>query len=410
MESGMHRLSLHTVNHFRKVIARPMHLGVASACLCCLFTVFQSCLPIQAYRHITPDQKDIYRFKHEEVPHASRCFEFQKDTTGRSFYVSNWSHEKTLSSLPLSEFLHQHKAIHFIILKNDTILYEYTAPKTKEYVPIQSFSLAKSFVSATIGIAIEQGHIGSVNDLVKTYIPELNYHEYFNTLTINHLLNQKSGLRMEVDVISHANYGKIENILSMFHFDAKPGEHLEYINYNSSLLGLIVERTTSKDFHTYFSEQIWSKIGTCDSTLWGYDYRSGHTRAMSSFAGSARDYAKFGLLYLNKGRWGNEQVIDSNWVIASTQATNALGDRVGYNNNWFIGESQVGDYMSRGMYRQQIYINPKEKTVMVCFLKFYDKNRSMNWWQMFRQLSEQAQQPKTTPSFDEQSTANNDLF
>jgi hypothetical protein len=350
-----------------------------------------SCLPIQAYRHIVPDQKDLHRFKHEEVPHAQQCYEFKKSTIDYNFSVHNWSNDKALCAAPLNTFLKEHKAIHFIVLQNDTILHEYCDPKQKEYVPSPSFSLAKNFVSACVGKALEQGYIGSVNDLVKSYIPELNYHPYFNELTINHLLNQKSGLRFEVDVISHANYGKIENIIPMLHFDARPGEHLEYININSTLLGIILERTTSKDVHTYFSENIWTKIGTCDSSVWAYDYRSKHTRAMSSFGGSARDYAKFGLLYLNKGKWANEQLLDSNWVIKSTSATNALGDEVGYNNSWFIGDEQVGDYMGLGMYRQQIYINPKNKMVIVCLLHFYEENLSIRWWQLFRQLVTQAE-------------------
>jgi len=373
-------------------------------CLFSLLLLFSSCLPIQSYRHITPDQKDVHRFTNAEVAHASNCFEFKEDTAHLSFQVSNWSNEEALCALPLNDFLKQHHAIHFIVLRNDTIVYEYKNPTFKDDALIPSFSLAKSLVSATLGVAIQQGKIRSINDLVKSYIPELNYHEYFNTLTINHLLNQKSGLRMEVDVITHANYGKIEKILPMLHFDAKPGEHLEYININSTLMGIILERATGQDLHQYFADHIWTKIGTCDSTVWGYDRRSNHTRAMSSFGASARDYAKFGLLYLNKGQWGEEQVVDSNWVKASTQPVNALGDELGYNNNWFIGESQVGDYMIRGMYRQQIYINPKERTVMVCFLKFYEPNRNMNWWAIFRQLSHQANQ--TNMPFEENTVLN----
>ncbi|MCB6575038.1 hypothetical protein LI165_13500, partial [Phascolarctobacterium faecium] len=76
-------------------------------------------------------------------------------------------------------------------------------------------------VSASLGIAIKEQRIRSTNDLVKEYIPELNYHENFNFLTINHLLNQKSGLTSRVDNISDANYGKVEKVLKELHFKAK---------------------------------------------------------------------------------------------------------------------------------------------------------------------------------------------
>jgi CubicO group peptidase (beta-lactamase class C family) len=352
--------------------------------------LLNSCLPYQAFLYIIPDHKDIRRFKHEEVKHAEDCYSFMERTSNKSIVVSNWNYASPLHKSSLEDFLKEHEANQFLVIKNDSIVFEYIDHKITEYTPAPTYSVSKSFVSAIFGVALQEGYISSINDLVKTYLPELNYHKNFDYLTINHLLNQSSGLKMEVDNISDAYYGKIEKVLTGLHFTSKPGEKLEYINENTTLLGIIIERTTGKNLHDYFSEKIWSKIGTCDSAVWGYDYKTKHTRAFCCFGTSTRDYAKFGKLYLNKGNWNNQQLIDSNWVISSTSRVNSLGENVGYNNFWYIGDKDVGDYMALGMYRQQIYINPKNKVIIVCLLKFNGNNLPLRWWQLLRQVAEQA--------------------
>jgi len=355
-----------------------------------VFLCFTSCLPFHAFVHIVPDQKDIKRFKHATVKHADTCYEFTKAAKNKSIYVTNWTHKLPLSRLPLEQFLKQQQCYHFLVIKNDSIVFEYNNKKIKGYQPSPTFSIAKSFLSASIGIAITQGYIGSINDLVKDYLPELNYHKNFDILTINHLLNQESGINENVNHLSHTNYGKIEKILPKIEFKDCPGKTLEYVNTNYTLLGLLIERATKQDLYKYFSDNIWSKIGTCDSTVWGYDYRTHHTRAFSCFGGSTRDYAKFGRLYLNKGMWEGKQIIDSNWVAASTSQVNSLGASVGYNNSWFIGEKEVGDYMALGMYRQQIYINPKSNVIIVSIFKFDYRNLPLRWWELLRQITEQS--------------------
>ncbi len=366
-------------NGFAKKIALALLLSLS----------LPSCLPYQAFLYMIPDEKDIHRFKHEEVQHATTCYAFKERTEKKPIYLLNWTHKVPLIKTRLETFLKAQKASHFLVIKNDTVVFDYTDPSIDTYEPYPTFSIAKSFVSAALGVAIKEGYISASTDLAKKYLPELNYHKNFDELTINHLLNQSSGLRSEIDGITNAYYGKIEKVLKALHFNYIPGEQLEYVNINTILVGIILERATGRKLHQYFSEKIWTKIGTCDSTVWAYDHKTEHTRSFCCFGGSPRDYAKFGQLYLNKGMWGTEQVMDSNWINRSTAVTNALGENVGYNNNWFIGDKQVGDYMAVGMFRQQIYINPKEKVVIVCLMKFNNKNLPLRWWQLLRQIADQ---------------------
>jgi hypothetical protein len=354
-------------------------------CLC-----FSSCLPFNAFVYIVPDQKDIKRFKHAVVKHADTCFEFSRVHKNKPIIVSNWTYKLPLSQLPLENFLEQQQCCHFMVIKKDSIVFEYNDKKLSTYQPSPTFSIAKTFVSACLGKAIEEGYVSSINDLVKDYIPELNYHKNFDVLTINQLLNQQSGIKENVNHLSHTNYGKIEKVLPKIEFGSAPGEKLDYVNTNYTLLGILIERATKKDLYQYFSERIWSKIGTCDSSVWGYDYQTHHTRAFSFFGGSTRDYAKFGKLYMQKGMWNGKQIIDSNWVKSTTACINPLGANVHYNSGWYIGEKEIGDYMALGMYRQQIYINPASDVVIICILKFDYRNLPLRWWELLRQITEQA--------------------
>jgi CubicO group peptidase (beta-lactamase class C family) len=341
--------------------------------------------------YAVPDQKDIKRFKHAVVKHADTCFEFSKADKNKSIYVSNWTYKLPLSQLPLEKFLEQQQCYHFLVIKDDSIVFEYNNKKLKGYhQPYPIFSITKSIVSASLGVAIKQGYIKSTNDLVKEYLPELNHDKNFDLLTLNHLLNHESGIDETVNNLARTNYGRIEKILPHITFTSKPGEKVEYVNTNYTLLGLVIERATKKDLYQFFSENIWTKIGTCDSTVWGYDFQTHHTRAFSFLGGSARDLAKFGRLYLNKGMWNGKEIIDSNWVNTSISSVNSLGKNIGYNNSFYIGEKELGDYMALGMYRQQVYMNPKSNVIIVSIFKFDYRNLPLRWWELLRQITEQS--------------------
>ena len=354
-----------------------------------IFTVITSC-SYKSLIYQIPDEKDITRFKHEEVGNSDFCWNFTESIKNKNWTISNWTTKEILCRDNLSDVLTQLKAKHFLVIKNDTIVFEYLGNKMNNKLPRPIFSMAKTFISAALGKAIEEEYIDSTSQLVSYYLPELNYHENFNSLTIDHLLNQTSGLKLDVKNISDAYYSKVTNVLKNLHFKAIPGSHFEYININSVLLSLIVERATKQDLHKYFSDHIWSQIGTCDPTVWGYDYKTQHTRGFCCVGVSARDLGKFGKLYLNLGKWLGNQILDSAWVQKSTSSMDVFGNVDGYNNNWFIGDSSIGDFLTLGMHKQLLYVNPKEKVIIVSFMNSNKSTSHVLWWELMRQISNQA--------------------
>ncbi|HWZ21516.1 MAG TPA: hypothetical protein VNW06_02615, partial [Cytophagaceae bacterium] len=96
-----------------------------------------------------PDEKDMRRFKHEVVKHAEVCYNFNERSANKKINVTNWSYEEPLMRLPLEKFLEKQKAKHFLVIKNDSVVFEYTDKKITSYEPSPSFSVAKTFVSAS---------------------------------------------------------------------------------------------------------------------------------------------------------------------------------------------------------------------------------------------------------------------
>ena len=85
-----------------------------------------------------------------------------------------------------------------IIIRNDTIIYEKSSGTYTPTTNATIFSVSKSITSLLCGIAVDEGYIKSIDDPVTDYLPELkSKHPYWQELTIRHLLNMQSGLKME---------------------------------------------------------------------------------------------------------------------------------------------------------------------------------------------------------------------
>ena len=119
-------------------------------------------------------------------------------------------------------------------------------------------------------------------------------------------------------------------------------------------------------------EKIWNKVGMEHDAYYMVD-DTGMEVALGGLNASVRDYAKFGLLYLNKGRWNGEQVVPERWVESSYKADaahllpgeNALSSNSwGYGYQWWIPGSPNTDYLAAGIYNQYIYIDPITNVVI----------------------------------------------
>ncbi len=203
----------------------------------------------------------------------------------------------------------------FLVFKGNTLMYEEYWDKHDATTVSNSFSVAKTVVAMLIGIAIEDGYIKNLDEPVANYLPEFKDKGRAG-ITIRHLLAMASGLdwsESSKDPLSdnaESYYGTdLKRLVMNQKRITEPGKTFIYQSGNSQLLGMIIEKATGKDLTAYAEEKIWKKIGAEHDSYWSLDRENGDEKAFCCLYAVARDYGRIGQLFLNKGRYNEEQVI-----------------------------------------------------------------------------------------------------
>ncbi len=273
------------------------------------------------------------------------------------------------------ELLEKTKTVAFLVIRNDSLLYERYLNGYKRSTPVASFSIAKSFTSMLVGIAVSEGAINSVQDPVTKYVPELQ-HAGFDRVTIEHLLNMHSGIKSSESYfnpfggVAKLYYGRnLKKYMKHLKLEGEPGGGFSYKSVNTQLLGLIVERATHKLLADYMQEKIWQSIGAEYDAGWSIDSRKHQeTKAFCCFNACATDFAKMGRLYLKNGNWNGKQLVPESWV---KESLSTVGDKNGgiYSYQWWHNKSD--DFFAQGHLGQYIYVYPKKNIIIVRLGKKY---------------------------------------
>ncbi|MFC5745553.1 serine hydrolase domain-containing protein [Actinomadura rugatobispora] len=229
----------------------------------------------------------------------------------------------------------------------------------------QSWSMAKSFTSAAVGIALDEGAIGSIDDAVTEYLPDLAGSGY-DGVSIRDLLRMSSGIAWEeaLDVPPVHVAASLGSPLPAMARQRKrgwePGSRFEYTSMNSFVLAWLVGRATGVPYHRYVERKLWRPGGMASSVHLGND-SNGNSMGYCCYYATDRDFARFGLLYLRGGRANGRQVVPEAWVKESTRPSAPFNE--GYGLHWWLGED--GDFMATGLAGQHIYVSPEHKVVIV---------------------------------------------
>ena len=353
-----------------------------------------SCLPFRAILLGAPDVKDMKRIHSEKLSASSSAFEFIKEPSesAADLKINDWTKDIPFF-LPLKDFVKTHEIRSFLIIQDDTIRMEYYAEEMSPEDLHPSYSIAKSFTSALVGIAIDEGLIGSEQDLLIDYLPELKLvAPEFEKLKIVHLLNHTSGIKYSLLLDAIIYYGNDSyKAFQRIKFEKPPGTYQHYINVNVHLLSAILVKVTKMPLHQYLQAKIWEPLGMESDGLWLSGKKDSLAKAFCCLGATARDYAKFGRLYLNEGNWEGRQIISPEWYQKSITRDTSEGSSFNYNYCWHIGLKAYGDFMAIGLYKQHIYIHPTKKLIIVTLSNRDDKllAERVNWWYIFRQIADQ---------------------
>ena len=208
-------------------------------------------------------------------------------------------------------------------------------------------SVTKSYTSALVGIALEQGYLSSVEQKMMDFFPELADQitdPRKEQITIRHMLQMRAGYPWEESTseLFEMLYGGFRpSLLVEVPLVRAPGTQFEYSNLTSHLLGIIVARATDTDLRSFAQEHLFTPLDA-EMGDWIQDWE-GYYNGHADLHFSARDMARFGSLYLNDGEYRGNQVISAGWVRDSLQRysekINATG---GFPANWGLSLKDIG--------------------------------------------------------------------
>lgn len=307
--------------------------------VCIALTLFSSCAIFYKY----PSINDFKQFPYTTIHHGDSAYHFKQCSNNDigQLLVRGQGRDRDTVDLPLDTYLQSTKTAAFVVIRNDSLLFEKYYNGYNRNQILNVFSISKSVTSLLVGLAIEDGYIKSVNDPITKYIPELLAgDEKFQRLTIEDLLNMRSGLKFSETYASRFSkmaklyYGKNQlGQIKKMKFAHEPGSFHEYQSVSTALLGIAVEKSTGKELGKYLEEKIWIPLGMEHDATWSLDdekHRS--AKAYQGLNLTAIDLAKIGQLYLNKGKWNGKQIINSDWIHKST--TPNINNE-GYQYQWY---------------------------------------------------------------------------
>jgi CubicO group peptidase (beta-lactamase class C family) len=349
------------------------------------------------YRLLRLNVADVYDYAHFDnrvIQASENTFNFIRNVN--ETYVESLFQDILAKSgfSGLNKWAEKSQTTALIMIRRDTILYENYFNGFSRDSYFHSQSMAKSFISLLIGFALEDGFIHSVDDPLTKYVPELLVRDSrFGMITIKNLLMMQSGLKYNEAYLPwigihapwhdeavgyyHGNVRKL--LLKKVEIAGEPGQQFQYCNYNTSYLGLIIERATGKTVSEYLEEKLWSQMMEYNALFSIDSKRSGFEYMPSRLIVRAIDYARFGHLFLHDGSWNGRQIISKEWVRQSTREDSTfnrdlypawMGEgcrRTYYTYQWWghTNCDSTYQFFASGNLGQNIYILPDEEIILV---------------------------------------------
>ena len=270
-----------------------------------------------------------------------------------------------------------------IIVRYGKIALEYYKSGYNETTVFPMNSASKSITSAIVGIAIEQGCF-ALDDRIVRFFPGLSSkaNTDYAKITVRHLLTNTSGL-VSTDSALWGLWLASDNWID-FLFDRpmqhKPGSVFDYSTGNTHILSVIIAQTTGKSLNDYGHQVLFAPLGL--NSAYFDDDPQGISDGGNGLHLTARDMARFGLLYLHNGVWQDKHLVPSEWVTQSTNIQTSKMARYGY--QWWIryfGKKQLKGYFAHGWGEQVIAVIPDADLVITFTSSYPDNRKNAVYWQ-----------------------------
>ena len=281
-----------------------------------------------------------------------------------------------------------------LVIKNGHLIAERYFNKGSAEQKARLQSATKSYTSALVGIALDQGYLSSVDQKLIDFFPEVADQitdSRKKQITIRHLLQMRAGYPWEEshpDLWNGLLSGHYLPLIEGFPLVNDPGTRFHYSNLSSNWLGIIVARACNTDLRSFAQKRLFSPIGA-EAGNWGRD-RDGNNNGCGDLHMTAHDAAKFGLLYLDDGEYEGKQIISANWVHDSLQ-TYSVNEFVvkkvghfrdiGYGYQWWsanVGEHHINFAWGHGG-QLIVLLDDLGMIIVVTAYPFYLEHNDKSW-------------------------------
>ena len=284
-------------------------------------------------------------------------------------------HLKWEDDTSIDSYIEDHRIGGVIVIQDGQIKLEAYNNKVDQNTLWTSYSVAKSISSMLVGVALKEGDIKSMDDVLQDYIPEFKGCDY-GKVTVRQLLTMTSGIAWNEDYVDPNS-----DVAQMYMLDCVgdeahiltymkslkqvnvPGEHWNYSTGETDLVGILIQKASGKSLATYLSEKIWQPFGMQQCGYWLADECSDLNIGGSGLSASLRDYARLGVLMLQDGKIDGESIFAKEWLADATSLLYQTNDQGGgYGYLWW--RNPDGSYSANGIFGQMIYINPSKSLII----------------------------------------------
>lgn len=322
----------------------------------------------EALIHWYPDITDTYLFDSNLVQKSDNCWDWPESVRYNHYRLEE----------PDSVYLDEYGTVAFLVIQNDSVVYEEYRDGWTPLALSNLFSATKSIVGLLIGIAHDEGYIKSLDDKVGVYLPEFREGKKAE-ISVRNLLTMSSGLNWDEAYTSlfskttQAYYGdNIRELVMNLEATEEPGIRYSYKSGDTQLLSLLLEAATGQTISDYAQDKLWKPMQACTDALWNLDRKGGDEKSYCCFNTTARDVARFGRLILREGDWNGKQLVSAEYIKEATSPASYLQNEFGdgalnyYGFQIWIMHYQGMEFPAfRGLGGQYVFVIPQENAIVV---------------------------------------------
>lgn len=288
----------------------------------------------------------------------------------------------------LDDYLADSTSLGLVVLHRGEIVHESYRNGADENSRLTTWSVAKSFVASLIAIAMQEGHISSLDQTVAEFVPAYAGSDYGDT-SLRHLLMMSAGIDFVEDYSAEDSDIRrlffnafiferdIDDMIMEFERDTPPGTELDYISSNTQALSAVVRAIYGMPLAEIVEEKIWTPLHMEGEAYWSQNVEGENGVAVGYCCLNAQlvDFARFGQWYLQDGVWDGERLLPEGWVQQATRPNapfqepgpDAVYAPRGYGLHFWIPDNPQGEYFAAGIYGQYIWVDERREIVIARF-------------------------------------------